>query len=726
MKHLAEVLDEATQPVSIASDLRALSSKTVGCSTPPAELRTYAYDASFLTQLAPRSPDAVVIAESTSDVSAVMRYAIAHDIPVTPRGAASGQAAGAVALEGGIVLALNAMNRILEIDVANMQAFCEPGVVHAQLNAALAPHGLVFPPDPGSSRMATVGGMASTNAHGMRAVKYGPTSAWVLGLEVVLPDGAGHRDGLGRLARQTVVGGPGVDQADRRRRRHARRRHAPAAEAHGHPAGARDRAGLVRRARTGRPGGAGGVRRRREPVGHRDPGRALHPGHQPVSPGHGTCRRSRRSSCSRSTATRRACAGTPSASPRSSARWRSRTEWSDEPARINALWEARSLVGAAVGMLRPGSNRAYCGEDICVPVARIPETLRAIQEISARHRIPIATYGHIGGGGLHPGHLIDGRDPDEIQRVLRVADDIHQLALRMGGTTTGEHGVGAARAPYMAQEHGPALEVMRRIKPALDPQRHHEPGRDLRSRPSCPSSCRCAGPSGSRLPRRSIRARRRMTVTEREFVPATESCSTSASGAVAFLTFNRPQARNALTWAMYEGLSACCDHVDADDRVKVLVLRGAGDKAFVAGTDISQFRAFSTPEDALTYERNNNTYASRLESRHQADDRDDPRRLHRRRRRVRPVLRPAAGHARTCASACRSPRTLGNTLSMQNFARLVSLIGPARTKDLIFTARLDRRRRGQGDRRLQRDRRVRTARSAHAGAGRAASPATRR
>src|SRR5437660_4569670 len=153
-----------------------------------------------------------------------------------------------------------------------------------------------------------------------------------------------------------------------------------------------------------------------------------------------------------------------------------RAEWSDEPARINALWEARSLVGAAVGTLRPGSNRAYCGEDICVPVARIPETLRAIQDIGARHRIPIATYGHIGGGGLHPGHLIDGRDPDEIQRVLRVADDIHQLGLRMGGTTTGQPGLGAPRAPYMAQEHGAALQVMRRIKDALDPNGIMNPG----------------------------------------------------------------------------------------------------------------------------------------------------------------------------------------------------------------------------------------------------------
>ena len=108
-----------------------------------------------------------------------------------------------------------------------------------------------------------------------------------------------------------------------------------------------------------------------------------------------------------------------------------------------------------------------------------------------------------------------------------------------------------------------------------------------------------------------------MTTTDQakaEFVPATDELLYQRRGAVAFLTFNRPQARNALTWAMYEGLYDCCEHVDADERVKVLVLRGAGDKAFVAGTDISQFRAFSTPEDALTYERNNNRYAGRLET----------------------------------------------------------------------------------------------------------------
>jgi glycolate oxidase len=452
---------------TIAADLRALLSDSRVLDA-PAELRTYAYDASFLTQLAPNPPDAVVIAASTEDVAAVMRYANQHKVPVIPRGAASGQAAGAVALGGGIVLALNAMNRILEVDVANMQVFCEPGVVHAQLNAALAPHGLLFPPDPGSSRMATVGGMASTNAHGMRAVKYGPTSAWVLGLQVVLADGEVIETGsVGSRAKQSsagleltklIVGAEGTLGVVTRLRLKLMAIPPSRAIVLGLFDALED-AGQAVQAVFGAGVSPSAIEildeRCIQAINLYRPAMALEPVEALIlfevdgnPPG------------ARWDAERVTEVIMPFAR---------RSEWSDEPGRINALWEARSLVGAAVGMLRPGSNRAYCGEDICVPVARIPETLRAIQDISARHRIPIATYGHIGGGGLHPGHLIDGRDPDEIRRVLLVADEVHQLALRMGGTTTGEHGVGAARAPYMAQEHGPALDVMRRIKRALDP-----------------------------------------------------------------------------------------------------------------------------------------------------------------------------------------------------------------------------------------------------------------
>jgi glycolate oxidase len=459
---------------AIAADLRRLlrHSRVVDA---PAELHTFAYDASFLTQLSPRAPDAAVIAGSVDDVSAVLRYADERGIPVTPRGAATGQAAGAAALCGGIVLSLNAMNRVRETDAANMQVLCEPGVVHAQLNDRLKPHNLIFPPDPGSSRMATVGGMASTNAHGMRAVKYGPTSAWVLGLTVVLAGGQVIETGsAGSRAKQSSAG----------------------LELTKLFVGAEGTLGVI-----------AGLRLKLMPI---PPARAIVLALFDVLENAGAAVQAVFAAgispsaieildarCIRAVNLYRPGMNLPEVEALllfevdgnpPGVRWDAETirgtvqhlarsvEWSDEPARIAALWEARSVVGVAVGTLRPGSNRAYCGEDICVPVARIPETLRAIQEISATHGIPIATYGHIGGGGLHPGHLINGRDPDEVRRVLRVADEIHELALRMGGTTTGEHGVGAARAPFMEREHGPALETMRRIKRALDPNGIMNPG----------------------------------------------------------------------------------------------------------------------------------------------------------------------------------------------------------------------------------------------------------
>jgi glycolate oxidase len=464
----------ATNTAAIARELRGLLTRSRVLDG-AAELRVFAHDASFLAQLAARPPELAIVAGSTEDVSALMRYASERGIPVTPRGAATGQAAGAVALDGGILLALNAMNRVIEIDLPNMQAICEPGVVHARLNDQLAPHGLVFPPDPGSSRMATVGGMASTNAHGMRAVKYGPTSAWVLGLEVVLPDGQVIETGsAGSRAKQSSAGLE------------------------------------LTKLFVGAEGTLGVITRLRLKLMPAPPARAIvlalfdvleNAGlavqtvfQAGISPSAIEILDER---CIRAVNLFRPALMLPSVEAMllfevdgnpPGVRWDAEqiqeqirpltrsVEWSDEPERIAALWEARSLVGVAVGTLRPGSNRAYCGEDLCVPVARIPETLRAIQEIGAKYAIPIATYGHIGGGGLHPGHLIDGRDPDEVRRVLLVADEIHDLALRMGGTTTGEHGVGAARAGYMEREHGPALDAMRRIKAALDPRGIMNPG----------------------------------------------------------------------------------------------------------------------------------------------------------------------------------------------------------------------------------------------------------
>ena len=177
-----------------------------------------------------------------------------------------------------------------------------------------------------------------------------------------------------------------------------------------------------------------------------------------------------------------------------------------------------------------------------------------------------------------------------------------------------------------------------------------------------------------------------MTV-EAEFAPRTSDLLYERRGAVAIVTFNRPDARNAMTWDMYQALHDACEHVDADDRVRVLVLRGAGDKAFVAGTDISQFKKFTTPQHAIDYEKSQNRNVGRVEEVKKPT--------------IAMIRGYAVGGGANIALACDLriaatdarlgvpiAKTLGNTLSIATIARIMSYLGPAGTKELLFTARL--------------------------------------
>ncbi len=172
-----------------------------------------------------------------------------------------------------------------------------------------------------------------------------------------------------------------------------------------------------------------------------------------------------------------------------------------------------------------------------------------------------------------------------------------------------------------------------------------------------------------------------------EFVPRTPDVLYERRGAIAILTFNRPDARNAMTWDMYQALYDACEHVDADDRVRVLVLRGAGDKAFVAGTDIAQFKKFATPQHAIDYEKSQNRNVGRVEEVRKPT--------------IAMIRGYAVGGGANIALACDLriaatdaklgvpiAKTLGNTLSIATIARIMSYLGPARTKELLFTARL--------------------------------------
>jgi glycolate oxidase len=152
-------------------------------------------------------------------------------------------------------------------------------------------------------------------------------------------------------------------------------------------------------------------------------------------------------------------------------------DWTDDPEKVKVLWEARSVVGAASGRVRPGATRVYCGEDICVPITSVGEALEGIQRIGEKYNTIIVTYGHVADGNFHSAPVIDLESEEEIRKVQMVADEIQEMALRLKGTVTGEHGVGIVRAKYMEQEHGAALGVMRAIKQALDPKYIMNPGK---------------------------------------------------------------------------------------------------------------------------------------------------------------------------------------------------------------------------------------------------------
>lgn len=474
MQALAKEATTLSKPALVDALRRLLGEEQVRSRA--LDLLCYSYDSSFLTQTNDFRPDVVVIPRSADDVAATVRFAREHTVPITPRGAGTGQTGGAVAAHGGIVVDLSALNRILELDADNLQVICEPGVVHADLNAFLAKHKLLFPPDPGSTKMCTVGGMAANNSRGMRAIKYGATGDYVLGLDVVLPSGELITTGsLGSRAIQSssgldlthlFVGSEGMLGIFTR----LRLKVLPAPQSRGLVVAAFDvledsgravlavfRAGLLPSAIEILDSSAIKAVNLYKPGLNVPEAEAVLlfelDGNKP-----GVAYDAQRVAEVVSQIT-------------------PRVQWADEPKQVAALWEGRSVVGAASGQVRPGATRIYAGEDICVPIARVPEALRGIQEIGAKHHTIVVTYGHIASGNLHAAPVINLSSDDEKRRVQIVADEIHELALRLGGTVTGEHGVGMTRRAYMAREHGPALVTMRLIKAALDPTGIMNPGK---------------------------------------------------------------------------------------------------------------------------------------------------------------------------------------------------------------------------------------------------------
>jgi glycolate oxidase len=417
-------------------------------------------------------PMAVVFPTSTAEVSAVVRLAARHGVPLVPRGAGTGLSGGAMAVDDAISVVLTRMDRILEISPDDLLVVTQPGVINAALGDAVAAHGLFYPPDPASYETCTIGGNLAENAGGLRCVKYGITRDYVLGLEVVLADGEVVRTG-GRNAKDVMgydlthlfVGSEGslgiITEATLR----LLPQPAPkltllasfdSVTAAGRAVSRMTSAGLVpvtlelMDAFTVRSVEAGlqlglDVDAAAMLMIESDAGGSA--AEQELDAAEAACR------------------------------------WAD----------ARSLARSADAMqadrLREARRRAHWAleqagvarmEDIGVPRSRIAALLAAIEEASARHGLRVGVFGHAGDGNFHPTFVMDRDDPDAAARIDAVRADLFAAVLALGGTISGEHGTGLVKRGYLVAQRGErAVAAMRAIKQALDPQGILNPGKVL-------------------------------------------------------------------------------------------------------------------------------------------------------------------------------------------------------------------------------------------------------
>ncbi len=434
------------------------------------DLLCYSFDGTFAEFM----PDLVVEPGSTEEVSAILKLANEHEIPIIARGMGSGLAAGTVPFGGGIVLPLNRMDAILEIDLLNMTATVEAGVITFDLQTAVECHDLFYPPDPSSIKHSTIGGNIACNAGGPRCLKYGVTGNYVMGVTAVLADGriiksggktiknvtgynfvqlfTGSEGTLGIITeailklvskphyvRTAVVAYDRLDDASRTVNAVLSAGIVPATmelmdetaivciEEAMHLGLPVDKEAILIIEADGFD--QDGVQHEIEAIA-------------------------------------RICQETGASS----------VEVAKNEAERAELWRARRSVGPSLARRAPNK----LGEDISVPRSQIPEAVRRIKEISKRLELPIVIFGHAGDGNLHPNILFDRRDPEQWERVQDAVAAIFATAVDLGGTLSGEHGVGTLKLPYLESDVGRiSIEVQQLIKQALDPKGILNPGKAL-------------------------------------------------------------------------------------------------------------------------------------------------------------------------------------------------------------------------------------------------------
>ncbi len=416
-------------------------------------------------------PIGAVWPQNSQQVSDILKLANQERLPIVPRGAGTGLSGMAVPEKGGVVLDMARMRRILEIKIEDRLAVVQPGVVYAQLQKALDPYGFHFPPDPASGKVATLGGNVATNAGGLRGAKYGTTRDYVLGLEVVLADGSilktgsrtmkcvsgydltrlfvGSEGTLGVITEITLKISPKPKASATCSAAFQELRQA------GEAISEIMRSGII-------PSVLEILDEQCLLALNRHGGQTL--------------------PAAAAMVLAEADGYTPEETEYQIAKIVEIFKKNQATQVIHAksqeeaekLWTARKGIGGILYRL----SYNMIAEDVTVPISRVPELLVGTEEISKRNKVLIATLGHLGDGNLHPGIIFDGRNEEEKLRAEKAAEELFQLAIGLGGTLTGEHGIGLAKAPFMPLEHSPvAMRVMRGVKQFFDPNNILNPGK---------------------------------------------------------------------------------------------------------------------------------------------------------------------------------------------------------------------------------------------------------
>lgn len=416
-------------------------------------------------------PEAVAFPENAVQVAEILRLATAHGFAVTPRGAGSGMSGGAIAAQKGLVLVMTRMNSICRIDADNFISIVQPGVVTGGFQKAVAQYGLMYPPDPSSADFSTLGGNLAECAGGPRAVKYGVTRDYVLGLEVVLPTGEIIRTGVktakgvvGYDLTHLLVGSEGTLGVitEMTLRLLARPETVETLsvwfgqmEDAARAVSAILCAGIVPRALEYMDKNAISCVKNYLEGGLPEDCEAMLLIEADGSFGETT------EAVKQIKKVLADCGGRYIESARS-------------PEAANSLWKARKAISPALYTYGPDK----INEDIVVPRSRLPEMVEKIRLMGEQTGLTMVSFGHAGDGNIHFNIMLDKNNPAQLLAARQAVDAIFDFTLALGGTISGEHGVGLAKASYMEKEISPeVLALMKRIKAAFDPAGILNPGK---------------------------------------------------------------------------------------------------------------------------------------------------------------------------------------------------------------------------------------------------------